>query len=142
MPSPINLPKVFNTDDPARLKSDLERLVQETERYFRSLDDKYTIDPTAGKLNDPTLAIGRMTLVSLSNGQTGIFSLPPPDVKNIGKVCIVARLSTLGDAFVVANGQGILVNGSVRYKLPAELHFVEFLYNGSGWVASRTGGGS
>lgn len=138
MPSPINLPKVFNTDDPKRLRSDLERLVQETEKYLRGLDDKYAQIPTSAPINNPVLAVDRMSVVSVPDGLVLNMVLPQPNTKNIGKKCTVARLSTSGDVAVYASG--CLISGRTRYRLAAEVHFVEFIYDGAGWSASRTGG--
>lgn len=138
MPSPINLPKVFNTKDPAQLRSDIERLVQELEKYLRGLDDRYEQIPTSAPINNPVLAVDRLSVVNVPDGFVLNMALPQPNTKLIGRKCTIARLSTTGD--VVAYATGCLVSGRTRYRLLAEVHFVEFIFDGAGWSASRTGG--
>ncbi len=136
MPSPLNIPKTFTTDDALRLKSELERLSQEIDLYLRGLT---ATNIPLSQLNSPMLAFDQVARVNVTDGSALVLKLPRPDPKNIGRKCGIRRSSTTGEVLIYA--VGCLVGGAERYRMANDVHFVEFLFDGD-YFPSRAGGGS
>jgi hypothetical protein len=139
MPSPVNLPKTFATDDPKKLKTELERLSQELDKYVRGLSDTVQFVPAVVGPNPTSLAFGQIAQVNVTDGSTLVMKLPRPDPTKVGKRCGVRRASTTGEVLIYA--VGCLVGGAERYRMANDIHYVEFLYDGD-YYPSKPGGGS
>ena len=138
MPSPLNIPKNYTTDDAARLKLELERMAQEVDAYLRGLTQTTLPVPRLSLINPPTLMFGGIARVNVPDGYVLNMQLPPPRPENIGKRCGVRRGSTTGEVLIYA--PNCLVGGAARYRMANDIHFVEFLFDGD-YFPSRSGGG-
>lgn len=145
MPSPLNIPKKYSTDDAARLKDELERLAQEVDTYLRQLVNTSVQVPLLSQVNPSQLSFGQIARANVPDGYTLSVQLPPPHPANIGKRCGIRRASTTGEILVypsgfLAPGRPCLVAGAERYRMANDIHFVEFLFDGD-YYPSRAGGG-
>lgn len=138
MPSPLNIPKTYTPADAALLKLQLERMAQEVDAYLRGLVDTTISVPHLSRLNPPALYFGEIVRVDVQDGYTLSMQLPRPDIKNVGKRCGVRRSSTTGEVLIYAVDS--YVAGASRYRMANDIHFVEFLFDGT-WFPSRAGGG-
>lgn len=138
MPSPLNIPKTYSTADAVRLKSELERMAQEVDKYLRSLRDTTVPVPGLSVINPPLLSFGNVARVNVPDGFVMNMQLPPPNVANLGKRCGLLRGSTTGEVLVYA--VNCLVGGNSIYRMASDIHFVEFLFDGD-YYPTRAGGG-
>lgn len=140
MPSAIDIPQRFTTDDPAQLKRELERMAQAldlfTRQGFEIYAPRYTALPT---LNPTALVVGRVARVNLVDGDLLRMQMPPANRKDFGKKCAILRETTTGNCLLF--GGAALVGGADRYQLANDIHFVEFLLDDGDWYPSRAGGG-
>lgn len=138
MPSPLNIPKVYTTDDAVRLKTELERLAQAVDVYLRAIAQNTVPIPQLSLVNRPFLAFGEITRVDVPDGATLVMQLPRFDPANTGKRCGVRRSSSTGEVLIYA--VDCLVAEHERYRMASDIHFVEFLFDGD-YYPSRAGGG-
>lgn len=139
MPSAIDIPQRFTTEDPARLKSELERMAQALDLFTRQGLELYAPRYTAlPSINPTALVVGRVARVNLIDGDLLRLQMPPPDRKNFGKKCAILRETTTGNVLIF--GGPALVGGADRYQLANDIHFVEFLLDDGDWYPSRAGG--
>jgi hypothetical protein len=138
MPSPLNIPKTFTTDDAIRLKTELERQSQEIDRYLRDTSDASQPVPLLSLVNPAYLTFGQVARVDVPDGFTLKMQLPRPDPAFIGKRCGVRRSSMTGEVLIYA--VGCLVGGYERYRMANDIHFVEFMLDGD-FYPSRYGAG-
>lgn len=138
MPSPINIPKKYSTDDAARLKDELERMAQEIDAYLRQLVNTTVQVPKLSQLNPPFLVFGGVVRANVPDGYTLNLQLPRSHPSNVGKRCGILRGSTTGE--IMIHPVDCLVAGEVRYRMANDIHFVEFLFDGD-YYPSRAGGG-
>jgi hypothetical protein len=140
MPAPLNLPKTFPTDDPARLKDTLERFAQELDKFIRQLPQAYAPILSGSTPNPSVLKFGEVARVSIQDGDSVSLQLPKPDKVNNGKRCAIRRATITGEILVIPVG-GALVGGAASYRLANDVHFVEFLLDDGDFYPSRAGAG-
>lgn len=143
MPSAIDIPQRFTTDDPAQLKRELERMAQALDLFTRQLPaligQMSIVDMNAESLK---LSYGRAVRVqSVLDGSGVEFTLPTPRAADVGKRCALLRSSATGIVTVV--GVGATVGGNDTYTLTSDAHFVDFLLgNDLNFYPSRPGSGT
>ena len=127
MPSAIDIPQRFTTDDPAQLKRELERMAQALDLFTRQALSQAGQLPIVDMGTDSLrLVYGRgVRIQSVLDGVAVEFTLPTPARQDIGKRCAVLRSSTTGIVTVV--GVGALVGGFETYTMASDTHLVEFL---------------
>ena len=139
MPAQTSIPLAFHTDDPDRLKSELERLVSVLTTYFAGITGK----PHAAlvqrrlqkrPLNDTTAAFGYITPVSLVNSTDVLrISLPRPDPRNAGLMLAISRDSTAGT--VELSAPNCLVNGFEIAELMGDIAMTPIWFSGANYFA-------
>lgn len=137
MPAQTSIPLAFHTDDPDRLKSELERLVSVLATYFAGITGK----PHAAlvqrrlekrPLNDATAAFGFITPVSLSKSTDVLrISLPRPDPRNAGLMLAIRRDSTTGT--VKLSAPDCLVNGFEIVDLVGDVAMTPIWFDGENY---------
>lgn len=138
MPSPLNIPQKYTTDDALRLKQELERMAREVDKYLRGLQFSTVQVPQLSQINPSSLAFGQMARVNVPDGYVLSMQLPRADPANIGRRCGVLRGAVTGEVLIYA--PDCLVGGAPRYRMANDLHFVEFLFEGD-YYPSRAGAG-
>ena len=97
MPATISIPLTFTTDDPARLRADLERFAQAVDLYTRGAAELFAPRLKAiAQLNPTSLSFGMVGRVNLIDGDTLNIALPRANAKDIGRRCGVLRASGTG----------------------------------------------
>lgn len=139
MPSSLDLPRKFTTEDPVALKRELERMTQSLDRYLRDLQIVNQTVPLVTKLNPDALTFGQISPVVARDGQTVVVQLPRPSPENLGRRCALARATKDGEILVVA--VDCLVAGSAVYRVANDIQLVEFVFLG-GYFPTRFGAGA
>ena len=128
MPSPLFIPKLFRTDDPAALKEDLGRFAESLDAYVRNIPNVLAPIPVLTNQATGKLSFGQVVRAAPVGGQSLVFLLPPPDPVNIGKRCGIRRSGVTGEILVYASG--CLVAGQTNFRLRNDVHLAEFLFDG------------
>lgn len=140
MPAAIDIPQRFTTEDPGRLKTELERLSAALDVFTRGLatEIKRVEIPDINQ-SAPALSYGQIRrLPTVNDGDTLNIALPRANAKDIGRRCGVLRAS--GTGIVVLHAAVGTVAGVTTYTVCSDPHFVEFLLgNDLNFYPSRQG---
>jgi hypothetical protein len=137
MAAQTSLPLTFNTDDPAALKRELERMAAALSTYFSGLTGQQHAAVvqrrlTKRPLNDTKAVFGEITPVTLARAtDVLVISLPRPDVRNAGLYCVILRTTTIGT--IKLSAPGCLVNGFSVVEVSSDAGFVWVLFDGENY---------
>lgn len=138
MPSRIDIPLSINTNSPPALKSDLDRLVNEIDRWTRNLPNEYVErDRSASRGTITAVGFGVVNRLGPLDGEILNVQLPRPDPKNGGRRLVVVRATTTGMA--VLRAVGCTINGAAYFGLRSHVHFVDVLFDGENYFTDDPG---
>ena len=140
MPAQVAIPLRFDTADPAKLRSDLERFAQALDVWTRGAAETFSPRLLAvPQVNPSKLSFGMVARVNLVDGDTLNVQMPPPERANFGKRCAILRETTTG--VVRLHGAKATIAGDTVYQMANDIHFVEFLLDDGHWYPTRAGAG-
>lgn len=139
MSAQARIPLTFDTADPARLKTALERQAASLESYHQALTGPQQATVVQrrlqkGTLNGTSCAFGFWTPVALVN-ETDVLriSLPRRDPRNSGLQTAVLRQATAGT--IKLSATDALVNGFEMVEIPNAVGFYMLWFDGENYYA-------
>ncbi len=146
MPAQVAIPLRFDTADPAKLRSDLERFAQALDVWTRGASELFNPRLIAVPLVNPSkLSFGMVARVNLTEDDVLHVQMPAPDRPNFGKRCAILRETTTGIVQLHPSGRigdrTSTIAGASRYQMANDIHFVEFLLDDGDWYPTRPGSG-
>ncbi len=127
--TPPNIPEHFQADAP-RLTRDLARLSSGLVSWAKGLPDPTNQVPLVSALPATTLAFGQITRVAPIDGQVLELTLPQRSRANGGRTIQIARMSSTGQAVVIAV-PGMYIDGRSSVLLLASRGITTIVYDGA-----------
>lgn len=136
------IPLAFHTEDPIRLKQELESQAATLRPYFSAQTGRQSIAVVQKRfvnrpLNDTKAAFGEVCRVSLVDGQVLKIALPPPDPANAGLLIGIRRKTAAGQVFL--SSPGCTVNGLTIVRLTNAACFVLIEFDGEDYYTAPGG---